>query len=411
MSDHDIRFDRRKFVIGGVTIFGGISLISERARAMAGLSRRAISSIEPDRTLLLLELSGGNDGLSTIVPMPEDDLFKARRYTGLVKQGLMPIDDYRGLNANLKELYAVFKDGGLGIVEGVGYPQPNHSHFTSFDIWHTANARGKAAGDGWIGKLLANLYPQDARVPHGYCIGQTIPYSFVSGTHPVVCFDTPSAYQFGADGKAIAGVTREDMKAGTKESTLAKIRTAVENASTTSDEVQKAVGSYKPRVAYPNSDLGRDLKMAAALLQSQIGCRVVSVTQNGYDTHENQKVRHDALMAELSQGLSAFLKDVQGTESGDRILVVAFSEFGRRVADNASLGTDHGTAGPMFVAGTPAKGGLYGKHASLQDLEEGDLKFTTDFRRAYATVLQGWFKVQPETVLGASYEPIPFLKA
>jgi uncharacterized protein (DUF1501 family) len=323
----------------------------------------------------------------------------------------MPIDDYRGLNANLKELYAVLKDGGLGIVEGVGYPQPNHSHFTSFDIWHTANARGKAAGDGWIGKLLANLYPQDARVPHGYCIGQTIPYSFVSGTHPVVCFDTPSAYQFGADGKAIAGVTREDMKAGTKESTLAKIRTAVENASTTSDEVQKAVGSYKPRVAYPNSDLGRDLKMAAALLQSQIGCRVVSVTQNGYDTHENQKVRHDALMAELSQGLSAFLKDVQGTESGDRILVVAFSEFGRRVADNASLGTDHGTAGPMFVAGTPVKGGLYGKHASLQDLEEGDLKFTTDFRRAYATVLQGWFKVQPETVLGASYEPIPFLKA
>jgi len=411
MSDHDIRFDRRKFVIGGVTIFGGISLISERARAMAGLSRRAISSIEPDRTLFLLELSGGNDGLSTIVPMPEDDLFKARRYTGLVKQGLMPIDDYRGLNANLKELYAVFKDGGLGIVEGVGYPQPNHSHFTSFDIWHTANARGKAAGDGWIGKLLANLYPQGARVPHGYCIGQTIPYSFVSGTHPVVCFDTPSAYQFGTDGKAIAGVTREDMKAGTKESTLAKIRTAVENASTTSDEVQKAVGSYKPRVAYPNSDLGRDLKMAAALLQSQIGCRVVSVTQNGYDTHENQKVRHDALMAELSQGLSAFLKDVQGTESGDRILVVAFSEFGRRVADNASLGTDHGTAGPMFVAGTPAKGGLYGKHASLQDLEEGDLKFTTDFRRAYATVLQGWFKVQPETVLGASYEPIPFLKA
>jgi len=411
MSDHDIRFDRRKFVIGGVTIFGGISLISDRAKAMAGLSRRAIDAIEPDRTLLLLELSGGNDGLSTIVPMPEDDLFKARRYTGLVKQGLMPIDDYRGFNENLKELYAFFKDGRLDIVEGVGYPQPNHSHFTSFDIWHTANARGKAAGDGWIGKLLANLYPQDPRVPHGYCIGQTIPYSFVSGTHPVVCFDTPSAYQFGTDGKAIAGVTREDMKAGTKESTLAKIRTAVQNASTTSDEVLKAVGSYKPRVAYPNSDLGRDLKMAAALLQSQIGCRVVSVTQNGYDTHENQKVRHDALMAELSQGLSAFLKDVQGTESGDRILVVAFSEFGRRVADNASLGTDHGTAGPMFVAGTPVKGGLYGKHSSLQDLEEGDLKFTTDFRRAYATVLQGWFKVQPEMVLGASYDPIPFLKA
>ena len=409
MSDYDIHFDRRKFVIGGVTIFGGLSLISNRARAMAGLSRSAITGMEPERTLLLLELSGGNDGLSTIVPMPEDDLFKARRYTGLVKQGLMPIDDYRGFNENLKELYAFFKDGRLGIIEGVGYPQPNHSHFTSFDIWHTANARGKAAGDGWIGKLLANLYPQDPRVPHGYCIGQTIPYSFVSGTHPVVCFDTPSAYQFGADGKAIAGVGAKDMNA--KESTLAKIRTAVQNASTTSDEVLKAVGSYKPRVAYPNSDLGRDLKMAAALLQSQIGCRVVSVTQNGYDTHENQKVRHDALMAELSQGLSAFLKDVQGTESGDRILVVAFSEFGRRVADNASLGTDHGTAGPMFVAGTSVKGGLYGKHSSLQDLEEGDLKFTTDFRRAYATVLQGWFKVQPETVLGASYDPIPFLKA
>ena len=411
MSDYDIHFDRRKFVIGGVTIFGGLSLISSRARAMAGLTSRAIAAMEPEKTLLLLELSGGNDGLSTIVPMPEDDLFKARRYTGLVKQGLMPIDDYRGLHANLKELYAVYKEGGLGIIEGVGYPQPNHSHFTSFDIWHTASARGKAAGDGWIGKLLANLYPEDPRIPHGYVLGQTIPHSFVSSTHPVVCFDTPSAYQFAADGKAIAGVSPREMKEEPKSETLAKIRTAVHNASTTSEEVLKAIGGYKPRVEYPSSDLGRDLKMAAALLQSKIGCRIVSVTQNGYDTHENQKIRHDALMAELSQGLGAFLKDVQGTETGDRILVVAFSEFGRRVADNASLGTDHGTAGPMFIAGTPAKGGLYGKNCSLQDLEAGDLKFTTDFRRAYATVLQGWFGVEPEKVLGEKYEPIPFLKA
>jgi uncharacterized protein (DUF1501 family) len=409
MSELDIHFDRRRFVIGGVTIFGGLSLISDRARAMSGLSSRAIRATEPDKTLLLIELSGGNDGLSTIVPMPEEDLFKARRYTGLVKEGHLAIDDYRALHPNLKELYATYKEGGLGIIEGVGYPQPNHSHFTSFDIWHTANARGKAAGDGWIGKLLSNLYPEDPRVPHGYCIGQTVPYSFQSGTHPVVCFDTPSAYQFAADGKAIAGVTAKEMTA--KESTLAKIRTTVQNASTTSAEVLKAVGEYKPRNAYPNSDLGRDLKLAAALLQSKIGCRIVSVTQNGYDTHENQKIRHDALMAELSQGVAAFLKDVQGTETGDRTLVVAFSEFGRRVADNASLGTDHGTAGPMFVAGTPVKGGLYGKHASLQDLDAGDLKFTTDFRRAYATVLSGWFGVQPDKVLGTHYEPIPFLKA
>jgi uncharacterized protein (DUF1501 family) len=195
------------------------------------------------------------------------------------------------------------------------------------------------------------------------------------------------------------------------DSMLARIRSAMRNASSTSEEVRRSIASYQPRVDYPGTALGQDLKLAAALLQSRIGCRVVQVTQGGYDTHDNQKSRHDELMAELSGALAAFLQDVRGTETGDRILVLAFSEFGRRVPDNASMGTDHGTAGPMFLAGTPVKGGLYGKHPSLQDLEAGDLKFTTDFRRVYASVLQDWFKVDSEKVLGGKYETMPVVKA
>lgn len=415
MEANRFTFDRRRMLCGGVTVFGGLTLIPNHARAVAGLSKRALDWTEPDRTLLVLELSGGNDGLATIVPYPEDDLYKVRTHTGLnPKNDLHRIDDYRGMHPNLGELHKIYQEGGLAIVEGAGYPQPNHSHFTSQDIWHTASPRGRAAGDGWLGSLLRALYPDDPKVPHAVCMGKTMAYALQSSTHPVVCFESPSLYQFGADGKAIVscGVGAEMTERKDKsDSMLARIRSAMRNASSTSEEVRRAAATYEPRVAYPNTGLGRDLKLAAALIQSRIGCRVVQVTQPGYDTHDNQKARHDELMTELSQGLAAFLQDVRGTETGDRVLVLAFSEFGRRVPDNASMGTDHGTAGPMFLAGAPAKGGLHGKHPSVQDLEAGDLKFTTDFRRVYASVLQDWFHVDSERVLGAKYETLPVVKA
>lgn len=397
MNTRNTGFDRRDFLVGGVTVFGGLTLLARGARADGGKKEAA------PRTLLLVELSGGNDGLSCVVPFGDDAYGRSRERVGIKPADVLKLDDYRGFHPNLEQLRKVYGEGRMAIVEGTGYPNPNHSHFTSQDIWHTARATGRASGDGWIGRSLAALYANDLQVPHAVHIGQTLPFSLKSSTHPVVCFDEPPAYRWVENADAIVEAGGTPRKEG---NSLAKIRSVVRNAKQSSDDVRRAAATYTPRVEYAPDSFSQDLRTAAALLQGGIGCRVLSVTQGGYDTHEDQKRRHDILMSELDRGLSAFLADMRGTPAGDNCIVLVFSEFGRRVADNASMGTDHGTAGPMFLLGSAVKGGVYGKHPSLTDLYEGDLIHTTDFRRVYATVLQRWFALDSEPILGGKYEAI-----
>jgi uncharacterized protein (DUF1501 family) len=402
MQHNSHTFDRRSVLVGGVTLFGGMCLAGSRTRAQ---DKARAEALRGERRLLLVELSGGNDGLSTIVPVLDDVYHRSRTRCGVDPKATLKLDDTRGFHPNLGNLRKLFDEGRFAIVEGTGYPQPNHSHFTSQDIWHTARASGRSSGDGWIGRMMAELYPQDVRSPHCVHVGQTMPYSLQSSTHPIVCFDSPPAYRWASNADAIADIGQKGA-AMSSASPLAQIRSIVRNAKSSSLEVRRAAANYQPKVEYPASDIAQDLKVAAALLQGGVDVRVMSVTHQGYDTHEDQKRRHDILMRELDGALSAFFNDVRGTEVGDNTLVLVFSEFGRRVEDNASVGTDHGTAGPMFLLGTKVQGGLYGKHPSLQDLYEGDLKHTTDFRSVYASVLRDWMKVDSEKILGAKYEPI-----
>lgn len=407
---HDPRnFDRRKLLVGGGALLGATWALSGRARAW-GAPVDDKSDPAP-RTLLLLELNGGNDGLDTVIPYREDVYYASRSRVGIAPDRVLRLDDYRGFHPSLVGLRGVWEAGGLAIVEGAGYPTPNHSHFTSLDIWHTGQLSGRNSGDGWIGRLMAQMYPSDRSEPHAVHVGQTLPYSLHSSTHPIVCFDSPPAYRWAENGSAIAAASTPENpmpRAGSKggKSPLETIRGIASNAQVSSAEVRRSAARYEPRVEYPRSDIGQDLRTAAALLSSNIGVRVMSVAQYGYDTHEDHRRRHDVLMGDLDAALTAFLLDVRGTPAGDNCLVMAFSEFGRRVADNASNGIDHGTAGPMFLTGTPVKGGLYGKHPSLQDLHDGDLIHTTDFRTVYAGVLERWFGVESEPILGARYDAL-----
>jgi uncharacterized protein (DUF1501 family) len=395
--------DRRRLLAGGAALLGASCLLPRRAQAWFGDGADATP-----RTLLLLELNGGNDGLDTIVPFDDDGYHAPRQRVGIPKRDALRFDDYRAFHPNLQHMRKLWDSGLLAIVEGAGYPKPNHSHFTSLDIWHTAQASGRASGDGWIGKLMARLYPEDRVRPHGVHVGQALPYSLVSSTHPIVCFDAPPAYRWAENARGIVenSLCDEAKQMQNEQSRLAAIRGIAANANVSSTEVRRAAAGYAPRVEYPQSDIGQDLRTAAALLSSGIGVRVMSVAQYGYDTHENQRYRHDLLLRELDQALHAFLEDMRGTAAGDNVLVLAYSEFGRRVPDNASNGTDHGTAGPMFLTGTKVQGGLYGKHPSLTDLIEGDLIHTTDFRTVYAAVLERWFGVESEPILGARHEPL-----
>ncbi|MBL8862458.1 MAG: DUF1501 domain-containing protein [Planctomycetes bacterium] len=406
MNDTHSNYGRRQVLLGGGALLGAGFLLSGRTRAWAAPA--GASATEAPRTLLLLELNGGNDGLDTVIPFGEDLYHASRPRTRIAPERVLRLDDYRGFHPKLTSLRRVWDEGRLAIVEGVGYPSPNHSHFTSLDIWHTGQLTGRASGDGWIGRLMARLYPDDRAEPHAVHVGQSLPYSLHSSTHPIVCFDSPPAYRWAENGKAIAEAAAR--RTGAMQPGGARpvdtIRGIAANANVSSAEVRRAAARYEPRVEYPRSDVGQDLRTAAALIQSGIGVRVVSVAHYGYDTHEDHRRRHDQLMGELDLGLTALLDDLRGTPAGDNCLVVVYSEFGRRVADNASNGIDHGTAGPLFLCGTPVRGGLFGRHPSMTELHDGDLIHTTDFRTVYASVLERWFGVESAPILGARHEPL-----
>ncbi|MBK8178717.1 MAG: DUF1501 domain-containing protein [Planctomycetes bacterium] len=410
--------DRRQ-LLGAAGLLAGQALLAPRAQGAVRLSASPLFTSEVPRTLVLLQLAGGNDGLSTVVPYADDAYGRARRATRIETRDLLKLDDYRGLHPSLPRLKALHDAGKLAIVEGAGYPTPIRSHFKSYEVWHTADLRGRGAGEGWVGKLVGAAWPENRDPNLVLHIGKNVPYSLYSLTHPAASFATPTGYKWAGDVASRAALERggEVCEHGEQElerepaNNLEYLRKVLRDGQASSETIRKAAVRYRTKTAYPDDELAQALRDVAALSVGQIGSRVFSVELSGFDTHSDQKNRHDALMARLDAALPTFLADLAGTEAGRQTVVVAFSEFGRRVRENGSGGTDHGVAGPMFVAGEAVRGGLYGKHPSLENLDDGDLIHTTDFRSVYATLIQSWFGVDAQRVLGAKYPLLPLFKA
>ena len=404
----------RRTLLQGLGAMGALGF-SAQLRPVAGLT---LSSVLPSEVgtgnLVLLELAGGNDGLSTVVPHGDDAYHRARPNLALKADAVHRLDDYRGLNAGATGLVDAWEAGELAVVEGCGYPKPNRSHFKSMEIWHTADARGREAGDGWVGRLVQAAWEDDLDPNRMVHVGSDKPWSLASAKHPSASFVVPAGYRWIDNEEAMGelggmGEVEEEApdEGGT---TLDALRRAYGAASASSVAVRSAVAGYRPRVSYPGSGLGRSLLSAAALIQGDTASRILSVRLGGFDHHNDLRGRHDACMEELGEALAAFRADLAGTERGDATVVVAFSEFGRRVAENGSRGTDHGTAGPMFVMGPRVKGGLYGEHPSMTKLDKGDLIHTTDFRKVYGEVGKALFGVKPKAFLGKSYGKLGVLR-
>ncbi|MDF1798130.1 MAG: DUF1501 domain-containing protein [Planctomycetota bacterium] len=364
--------------------------------------------------LVLLELAGGNDGLSTVAPFADDAYQKARPKLAFGKDEVVVLDDYRGLNAKATGLHEAWEAGELAIVEGCGYPEPNRSHFKSMEIWHTADLRGRDAGQGWVGRLAEAVWKEELDPNRMVHVGSDKPFSLNSDVHNAASFVLPAGYRWIDNEGPMGKVAHADEPADQGEeeagSTLDALRRAYGDAAESSTEVRAAVAAYRPRVEYPQTDLGRALLTSAALLQGATQSRILSVRLGGFDHHNDLRRRHDLCMAELGGALSAFRRDLAGTERGDATTLLAFSEFGRRLAENGSRGADHGVAGPMFVMGPRVRGGLYGEHPSLTDLDKGDLKHTTDFRRVYADVAGSLFDVKTKDYLGKGYKKLGLLR-
>ena len=396
----DGRINRRRLLKGiGV---GGLAAI-----APSWLHGSPNTAEGDDRVLVIFELSGGNDGLNTIVPYADDAYYRHRPTIGIRQNDLLELDDHYGFNPGMLGFQRLWQSGDLAIVHGCGYDNPSYSHFTSMAYWHTAAPNG---GDeyGWVGRLADALDPNGSP---NFLINVAASQSLAvkSRLHAPVVFDDPDRFRR----KAFAATrTALDALPEPKESanaTRAYLRDVARSAREGARLVRGAWSRYNSPVDYGIAPL--DLNKVAACIDGGLPARLyyVSFRNNSFDTHVQQPALHRRLLSYACDAIHGFIRDMERLGHGDRVAVMVFSEFGRRVPENSNLGTDHGAAGLMFLAGKPVQGGHYGNPPSLAHLAEGDnLGATVDFRRVYATAIDGWLgSGQAATVLKGNFEALP----
>lgn len=398
----------------------GSAVPSIFANGIAAAAADSPNATPTDRILVLVQLAGGNDGLNTLIPYA-DGAYHDARPTLRQDQGVLTLNSSLGLHPNLKGLKASWDAGQLAIVQGVGYPNPNLSHFASMSVWETANVQG-GIGDGWLGRYL-NYLDQVGESPNhaleGVSAGTLVPPEMRSQT-PVTALSSLKTFRLQPVNEHGTQVDVENplmkfygaFKSAGPAPFGALLDTTLSEALQASHALQQTDASYQSKATYPaNSPIASSLKLVAETIVSGLGVRVAHVTLGGFDNHAREKPVHDRLLLDLDQALTAFTQDLAGHGLSDRVLVMTWSEFGRRVNENGSAGTDHGTAAPMFLLGPAIKGGLYGEEPSLSNLDNGNLKFTTDFRSVYASVLQNYLKAPASDLLGGTFELLPLLKS
>lgn len=377
---------------------------------------KPIPGFKDDRVLVIGLLDGGNDGLNTLPPF-HDVYFRSRPNLAHARRDIVKIasdvDDF-GFAPAAASLKPLYDTGKLAIIPGVGYPNPNRSHFRSMEIWHTASDAEKYEYEGWLGRYLANSAGADALPTASVSIGAKMHQAFDGAPDLGVSFYEPDSFKFqigyGGDTEtAWRAINRLDKPPTEIASNLDFVRRVSANLGDASRAVV-AVGDEPAGDGYPNGAQSQ-LARVAAMIAAGLPTRIYFVSVGGFDTHANQAGTHQYLITQVTQTLAAFQADLERRGIADRVLTMVFSEFGRRLESNASNGTDHGTAGPMFLVGNSVKPGVHGRHPSLTDLDDtGDMKFTTDFRRVYASVLKSWFKADVPTVLRRDFAPLDLLK-
>jgi uncharacterized protein (DUF1501 family) len=402
-----MRLSRRLF-LGQSLKFVSLSLV---APALFGDFARAAPA-RPDsarRVLVVLQLAGGNDGLNTVVPYKDPLYARYRPHLKIASSELVTLSDRLALHPALRPLEALWQKGHMAVVESVGYPNPDRSHFRSTEIWETAHLGPPR--DGWIGRWLDGAPEARANPLCAVHIGDELSLDMYSSRTPVTSMEGVDDFTlrtYGPTGKSPAGALQSMYASLPGEGVAGVLRRRALDAFQTARALADLEAGYVSAAAYPPGDFGRQLRLAAALVQADLGVRVIHVSLGSFDTHSGQAVRHRQLLDQLARGVAAFYADLEAMGRSGDVLTMSYSEFGRRVAENASGGTDHGTAAPQFLFG-PVKGGVYGGPPDLENLQDGDLRHEVDFRQLYATVLGGWLGVRPESVLRGSFAPLPLL--
>jgi len=393
--------NRRRFLIASAGVGAAGLLSGAAAVSWPDLLRAAQDRPLADGAgvLLLVTLYGGNDGINTLIPYADHAYHDARPELAYAPDEVLHLDSQLGLNPAMKGLAQLWTQRQLAIVRGVSYPKPDHSHFRSMDIWQTASP-AEPVSTGWIGRWLDSTGDDPLRAVN---IGPVLPPLAVGAKYTAAALSTAHVPPQQADRfDEVMSALGTDDPADTP--AMAAVRKSYRAARTTS----KTFESVKPAAEEHNS-LSAQLSMVAAAVRAGVPTRVYAVQLGGFDTHANERATQQRLLQTLDEAVTPFLHDMAGDRYGKNVVLMAYSEFGRRVVANASEGTDHGTAGPVFIAGVPVKGGFYGAEPSLTDLDHGDLKYTSDFRDIYYELLSRTVGTDPTPSVGTGRNSLGFL--
>lgn len=391
---------RRGFLGRGI---GLASLAATIPSFLAQAAEKSVGSAEGP-VLVVIQLSGGNDGLNTVIPYADDAYYRARPTLAVAAKEVLRVDDHIGLHPALKPLMQQYEQGRLSIVQGVGYPNPDRSHFRSMEIWHSAVA-AEFETSGWIGRLFdAQCAARSCEPTAGVCVDGQLSPAFTGNSGVGIALRDPEQFY-----RMTRLISEKPAQGTSGNGNLDFLRRTGMHAAVSAGELRQRARAAKSQISYPDSALAQQLRLTAKLIAGDLKCQVYYATLGGFDTHAGQERTHPQLLAEYAEAVGTFQRDLEQLGVADRVMTMTFSEFGRRVRENGSRGTDHGKAAPMFVMGRAVRPGLISKHPSLQQLDQGDLRFEIDFRSVYATMLAGWLGADATTVLRADYPRLGLL--
>jgi uncharacterized protein (DUF1501 family) len=393
----------------GLAVFANTEHVFARALAQTPLPGLPGGQ---DRCLVLINLYGGNDGLNCVVPHGDARYYQLRPGLAIDGHDVLAIDAAVGLNPGMRSLKALYDKGVVAIVQGVGYPDPDHSHFRSTEIWQTA-APETYEHTGWLGRYFDEAGLPRENLFKGVAVSKVLPEVLVSERTDIPAVPALSDYAMMADRDAAArqAFSRQarDRSLPFESPYLAHVMEIEGDAQRSSEELPRLVAGYTTKASYPATPLGRSLALAAQIVGSNLGTKAIYIEHGSFDTHVNQKTTQNLLLAQFSDAIAAFYDDLAAHGNERRVLTLTFSEFGRRIEENGSRGTDHGEASPLFMIGGGVKGGLYGSAPDLADTNMGNVRFTVDFRSVYATVLERWLGRPSAVVLNGEFRQLPVL--
>ena len=369
---------------------------------------RNLSNLTHSKTLVVIQLSGGNDGLNTVIPYQNDHYYRLRPNLAISPQEVYEMNGQLGLHPSLEDVIALYDEGSLAVINSVGYPNPNRSHFRSMDIWQSASDSDQYISSGWVGRLLDSQCPHNCAKPYTALeIDDTLSLALKGEQVKGLATTRPQSLHQTLQDPFLQTLAHEQPVQVPDHPHVAYLRKTLVETATSAEYVRAQSQIYKSKIPYPPSAFARKLKTIAELIVANTETRVYYVSLSGFDTHINQKGSHANLLRRYSEAIGAFVEDLDINDRFQDTLIMTFSEFGRRVAQNASRGTDHGTANNLFLmGGNLKKAGIYNAAPNLTDLDEGDLKYQIDFRQVYATVLEDWLEVDAKPILGKGFRTL-----